>query len=67
MIVFVYLANSFGFRDELWTFLKLHPEKTLIFLLAAYATAYGGIKKRIKNVGRVVAMPFQILWKCAMS
>ena len=67
MCAFVYTARHFGFRDELITFLKRHPEKTQIFLLAVYGNIYGGTKTTIQNIRHSVAVRFQALWKLAVS
>jgi hypothetical protein len=67
MCAFVYLARHFGFRQELMSFLNRHPEKTSIFLLAAYSFVYSRIKSRMKKVARTITLPFQAILKFAGS
>jgi hypothetical protein len=67
MCAFIYFAKRIGCRDELRVFLDRHPEKSKIFLLAAFGVAYSDTKTTIKKVGHSIAMPFQTLWKFAMS
>jgi len=67
MCAFVYIARQLGCRDEVKKFLKRHPEKTGVFLLAVYGTVYCDTKLKIKKFGRAIATPFQFLWKFAVS
>jgi hypothetical protein len=61
MCAFVYIARRFGCRGELFTFLKRHPEKRNIFLLATYSTVYCDTKMRIKRVWHALAMQFKTI------
>ena len=63
MCAFICFAKRIGCRAELLAFLKRHPEKTEVFLLAACGVAYGGIKQRFKSLGHALAWPFQAMWK----
>ena len=67
MCAFVYTARHCGFGDELMTFLKRHPEKTNVFLLAVCGFVYSGTKTGIQKIGHSIAMPFQTLWNFAES
>jgi hypothetical protein len=67
MCAFLYTARHCGFRNELVTFLERHPEKTNVFLLAVCGAVYSGTKKRIEKIRQAVVMPFQTLWKFAVS
>ena len=67
MCAFVYIARHFKCRGELKTFLKRHPEKTSMFLLAAGSTIYCGTKTRIQKIGRTLAGTFQTFSKLAVS
>jgi hypothetical protein len=67
MCAFVYIARHFDCQGELFTFLKRHPEKRSVFLLAIYGTVYSGTKTRLIKIGQAVSMPFQTFWKFAMS
>ena len=63
MCAFIYLAKHIGCRNDLFTFLDHHPEKTGTFFLCALVTIYCDAKTRIKKVGHALAMPLQTLSK----
>ena len=58
MCAFIYLAKAVGCRAEFDAFLKRHPEKTNVYLLATCGTIYCGSKARIKNICRCLLLPF---------
>ena len=61
MCAFIYFAKRLDCRDELLIFLDRHPEKTTIFLLTAFGTAYIATKQRLHKFGRALATPFRLL------
>ena len=55
-----YLQKYVG-RSYLTAFLNRHPEKTGIFLLAAYGFIYSNIKQRTKTAFQMVCKPFSFI------
>jgi hypothetical protein len=57
MCAFVILAKQIGCRKELMEFLKRHPEKTNLYLLAAGAFAYDHVKTRAASFSKCIWLP----------
>jgi hypothetical protein len=54
LCAFAFLANLFGFRDELFTFINRHPEKLWNYRLVKAAVIYCDFKKRISTAYKLV-------------
>jgi hypothetical protein len=59
MIGFILVSNWIGNSDDLMAFLNHHPEKTRLYFLALAAVIYGGIKRRIEKIPRLLLVPFR--------
>ncbi len=58
MCAFICLAKTTGCRSEFSAFLKRHPEKTNVYLLATCGTIYSAIKTRVRHICRCLLLPF---------
>jgi hypothetical protein len=56
---FFCLAKATGCRNDMLTFLDHHPEKFWVFMLAASAVFYCGIKYRITKPFKMLLRPFR--------
>jgi hypothetical protein len=63
MCAFIYLVKAVGCRAEFDAFLKRHPEKRNVFLLAVGGTIYSGIKSRIENICQCLLLPFSATFR----
>lgn len=61
MCAFVYLSRVIGCRRELFAFLNRHPEKTGVFLLAAYGSKYARMKSSLAGIIQRTAKHLQLL------
>jgi len=63
MCAFIYLAKTIGCKSEFMAFLKRHPEKLNVFLLAACGTIYCGVKASVKNLWPRLLVPFDAAFR----
>ena len=67
MLAFIHITRCIGCYAELVAFVRRHPEKTKVFLLAASGSVYCDTKTRFKKVFQALAMPIRQLSRLKLS